>query len=254
MESSFLTDVLIPGSLVLIMLGMGLSLERGDFLQVARAPGVILVGMLLQLVVVPLVAWGLVVVLPIQPVLAVGVMIIAACPGGAVSNLVSHLARADTALSVVLTALSSVVTVLTIPLIINLAAGRFLGSSVTIDLPFGRTVLQLASVTLLPVVAGMVVRARFRMFARRSERAVRVLSAVFLGVIILVAVGQNLAELPAYVARVGVHLLALNLGVMALAWLTSRALRLGRRRAITLAIESGIQNVALGITIPASII
>jgi bile acid:Na+ symporter, BASS family len=151
MESSFLTAVFLPLALFAVMLGMGLGLRIEDFTRVLVYPKAVVVGLLAQLVMLPILGFALASIFPLTPELAVGVMILAACPGGPTSNLLTYLARGNVALSITLTAMSSLITVFTIPLVVNLAMETFLGEATPLSLPVGATVLQIAVITLIPV-------------------------------------------------------------------------------------------------------
>ena len=173
MESSFLTTVFLPLALFIIMLGMGLGLTLADFRRVITAPKPVLLGLAAQLVMLPILGWVLAALFPLSPELAVGVVILSACPGGPTSNLVSYLVRGNVALSITLTAISSLVTVFTIPLVVNWSMQQFLGEAVTLRLPFAQTVLQIAVITLIPVSLGLVLQAKAPGVAARSaERRV----------------------------------------------------------------------------------
>jgi len=253
-EQGFLTEVLIPASLVIIMVGMGLGLDRRDFTRLLETPVSVTAGLAAQLVAVPLVAVGVTWLIPTRPVLAMGILIISFCPGGAVSNLVSHLARGNVALSVTLTAISSMVTVLTIPVLVNLALGRLMTTSVAIRMPILPTAFKLALVTILPVIVGMAIRRRAPAFAARSERAVRIGSGAFLALVIVAAVAPRIGELPRYLREVGLQLVVFNMLAMAIGWVAGSVASLDTRDRMTIAIEAGIQNGALGIAIPATLI
>lgn len=253
MEQSALTSLFLPASLVLIMYGVGLDLRVADFARIASRPRGIIAGTLAQMVFLPILGLAIALAFPLSPPLAIGLVIIAACPGGAVSNLISYLARADVALSVSLTAVSSVLTVVSIPLIINFAI-RTRMPELGVELPFIWTSLKLAALTLLPVAAGMVTRAARPAFAQRSERATRRISALFLALVIAVAVGSNASELPHYLRVLIAPLILLNGTAVAIGWLIGRMAGLDDRATWTVMIETGIQNGALGITIPAVLI
>jgi BASS family bile acid:Na+ symporter len=157
MESSSLTAVFLPFALFIIMLGMRLGLTVKDFTRILVKPKAVIISLIAQLIIVPVVGFLLVIFFPISPELAVGVMILAACPGGATSNLITYLVKGDVALSITLTAISSVVTVFTIPPIVNLAMQKFMAESVSLQLPFFKTVIQIAVITLIPVSLGMLI-------------------------------------------------------------------------------------------------
>jgi bile acid:Na+ symporter, BASS family len=250
MQETALTAVFLPLALVLIMFGVGLELRPSSFQTLLHRPRAVVIGLATQLVVVPLLGLSIVVFWPLKPELAVGIAIIAACPGGAVSNLVSYLSRADVALSVTLTALSSLVTVLTIPFIVNLALSVVMGSA-PVRLPLLTTSLKLFAVTVVPVAAGMLVRHCRPEASRRAERFVGPLSMLFLAGVIVVAIASHSEDLPRYLAILAFPLLALNGTAIAAGWIAGKigGLEIPQRR--TLLIETGIQNGALGITIPA---
>ena len=155
MASNFLTAIFLPFALFLIMFGMGLGLTINDFRQIFVAPKPIILGLMAQLLLLPLVGFALASLFPLSPELAVGVMIIAACPGGSTSNLITYLVQGNVALSVSLTALSSLMTIVTIPVVINLAATHFLDQALSFQLPVGKTILQIAMVTIIPICLGI---------------------------------------------------------------------------------------------------
>ncbi len=155
MEASFLTAVFLPLALFIIMLGMGLGLTGDDFRRVLIEPKAVLIGLTAQLIMLPLVGFLLVGLFPLSPELAVGVIVLSACPGGPTSNLVTYLVQGNVALSITLTAISSLITVFTIPLVVNFAMQSFMGGAVALQLPFLSTVVQIAVITLIPVALGM---------------------------------------------------------------------------------------------------
>lgn len=253
MEPNAVTTLLLPAALVLIMYGVGLDLRVSDFHRVVWQPRAVVAGTLAQIVFVPLVGLTIAYGAPLPSPLAVGLVIIAACPGGAVSNLISYLARADVALSVSLTAISSITTVVTIPIVVNFALHLFLPGE-GVELPMIWTSLKLAALTILPVAAGMTTAIILPELAGRSERPVRALSALFLFIVIIVAVVDHLDELPRYLSVLALPLAILNIATIAIGWGAGRLAGLDDRSRMTLMIETGIQNGALGITIPVVLI
>ena len=167
MEQGFLTDYLLPFTLAFIMWGMGLSLVTDDFKRVVIYPKAVFVGLLNQIVVLPLLTFGVVVFFGITTELAVGMMILAACPGGATSNLISHLAKGDTALSITLTAFSSLFIVLTIPIIVNFALVYFMPNGEAMQLDVSYTILSVIFGSYLTGSDGMYVRHLKPKFANR---------------------------------------------------------------------------------------
>ncbi len=254
MESSVLVNVLLPLALGVIMLGMGLSLTPGDFLRIVKYPKAVIIGLVNQLVLLPLIAFGLIHLFGLQTELAVGVMILAACPGGATSNLISHLAKGDSALSITLTAFSSLVTVVSIPFIVNFAIVEFMPAGEAQTLHVAKTVLSVLVITLIPVTLGMIIHRRAPRFSQRMEKPVKILSAVFLAAIIAAALLKQRDDVIEFFRLAGPVAFTLNLATLLLGYYGSRALRLSKRQSTTVSIESGIQNGTLGITVAATLI
>ncbi|MEB3261206.1 MAG: bile acid:sodium symporter family protein [Cyanobacteriota bacterium] len=254
MENSLLTTVLLPLALAFIMLGMGLGLVPDDFRRIGRNPKAITVGVLSQMVVLPLIGVLIVALVPMPPVIAVGLVVVALCPGGPSSNLITYLAKGDVALSVSLTALSSLLTVVTIPVLANLALRWLLGTEAEIRLPIGTTMLQILLITLVPTAGGMALRRRWPATALRLERQVSRLAAGFLALIILVLLVREGHRLPSFLWKAGLGVVLLNgLGTLAGA-LAGRGAGLPRAQQIALAVEVGIQNCTLAIAITAGLL
>ena len=165
MEESVVTKIFLPIALAVIMLGMGLSLTTDDFRRVVIYPKATVLGMLNQLVLLPIVAFVYAKIFPLSPELAVGLMILAICPGGVTSNLISHVSKGDTALSITLTAISGVITVVTIPFILNFSLEHFMAEGERISLPIGKTIIQIFVITVIPVLMGMLTRSLAESFA-----------------------------------------------------------------------------------------
>jgi BASS family bile acid:Na+ symporter len=252
MESSFLTAVFLPLALFAVMLGMGLGLTVEDFTRVLVYPRAVVVGLLAQLVMLPVLGFVLASVFPLSPELAVGVMILAACPGGPTSNLITYLARGNVALSITLTAVSSVVTVFTIPVVVNWAMGAFLGEATTLRLPLLATVLQIAVITLIPVAIGMALHHFLPRFAAQVERGVKWLSLALLALIIVGLLAQQRENVAGFFAQVGLVTLALNLIAMGLGYGIAWLAKVDRPSARAITIEVGIQNGTLAIAIASS--
>jgi BASS family bile acid:Na+ symporter len=251
--ADLLKTVFLPLGLILIMFGMGLGLTAGDFKRVVFSPKAKLLGLAMQLLALPAIAFALATVFRLPGDLATGLMLVAACPGGPTSNIISHLSRGDTALSVTLTAFSSVITVFTIPLVAGASMAHFLGDAAVIRLPFGKTLVQLMAVTVIPVALGMTVHGRCPGFSRRMAKPVNVISLVFLGLIILAAVLKE-KELGKQIAAAGPAVVVLNLAGMALGFGAAALFRLPRPQRITISIEVGIQNATLALAIALGIL
>lgn len=255
METNFLTELLLPISLGIIMLGMGLSLVPADFKRVAIYPKAAAIGIINQIVILPLVGFLLLMLIPMRnPELAVGIMILAACPGGPTSNLISHISRGDTALSITLTAISSLVVVLTIPLIVNLSMAYFLEHGEYVPLPIFDTVMKVIIITLIPVAIGMFIRSRFPAFAYKMNKPVKIMSGILLFVIIMAAILNDKENFFNFFAQAGPVALALNLAMLLIGYFSARLFRLKIAQSITISIESGIQNGTLGIAIAATLL
>jgi BASS family bile acid:Na+ symporter len=249
MESSFLTTVFLPLALFIIMLGMGLGLTLDDFRRILTEPKGVLLGLAAQLIVLPLIGFALAVALPLTPEVAVGVMILAACPGGPTSNLMTYLAKGRVALSITLTAIGSLMTVFTIPLVVNASMGYFMGVGADLQLPFVKTVIQIAVITLVPVSLGMVLHRYAPRFAAAVERQVKWLSMVFLGLVIAGLLLKERANVLDFFLQVGWVVLPLLVLSMAVGYGLAIAARLDRPSATAITIEVGIQNGTLAIAI-----
>ncbi|MEC9397124.1 MAG: bile acid:sodium symporter family protein, partial [Myxococcota bacterium] len=254
MEESVLTSVVLPAALFLIMLGMGLSLTLGDFKRVAEVPRAAVVGLICQLLILPLVALGLIHAFGMTGALAVGLMIIAACPGGVTSNLITHVSRGDTALSITLTAITSFITVFSIPVLISYALSNFMGAEQSVELPVLKTILQVVAITIVPVSLGMLVRHKRLSFAEKMERPSRIASTI---IFILITVGVILANKQVikdhFLSLAGVTV-SLNVLTMIIGFGAAFLARLPGRQMRTISIESGIQNGTLAIVIATTII
>jgi bile acid:Na+ symporter, BASS family len=247
---SVLTSVGLPVALAVIMFGLGLTLTVEDFRRTAREPRAVAVALGAQVLLLPAVCLGLVLALGLDPLLAVGMMLLAASPGGTTANLFSHLFRGDVALNITLTAVNSVLAVLTLPLVVNLAVAVLdppvAGGSVGLE--FGKT-LQVFAVVLVPVVIGMVVRRVAPGFAERAERPVRVLSAVVLVAVIAGAIATESDSIGSYLAEIGLVAALFCVCSLVVGYFLPRLVRVGRAQAIASAFEVGIHNSTLAIAV-----
>ncbi|MEB3225099.1 MAG: bile acid:sodium symporter family protein [Synechococcus sp.] len=249
MDANFLTAVLLPLALFVIMLGMGLGLTPNDFKRVLVEPKGVIVGAIAQLVLLPLVGFGLANVFPLAPELAVGVMVLAACPGGSTSNLITYLVGGNVALSITLTAVCSLITVFTIPLVVNGAMQHFLEATTALQLPFLKTVIQIAVITLIPIGIGMVLHRYASKFAATVEGYVKWLSLFFLGLVIAGLLLAERANVVDFFLQVGWVMLILNVVMMSLGYAIASGLKLDNASAKSISIEVGIQNGTLAIAI-----
>jgi BASS family bile acid:Na+ symporter len=254
MQSNLFTAVLLPLALAIVMLGMGLSLVPEDFKRITRYPKAVAVGTVCQVLLLPLIGALITLVVPMQPAIAVGLIVLAVCPGGPSSNLVTYLAKGDVALSVTLTAVSSIITVFTIPLFTNLALQYFLGKSAAIALPIGSTMLQIFLITLLPTAIGMAIRHQFPNTARRLEKQMSRFAVGLLALIIVLLLVREGSKLPGFLVQVGIGVVLLNLLATLTGFLAGKLFRLSLAQQICIAIEVGIQNGTLAIAITAGLL
>lgn len=248
MESSFLTQVVLPLVLALIMFGMGLSLTKGDFLRLWKVPKPVLLGLTGQLLLMPIIAYVIAHGFGLSPPLAIGLMILAACPGGTMSNVISHLARANLALSVTLTAITTVVCVFSTPLIINFAIEEF-GQRTNTDFSLASTTLGLVFITLLPVLAGIWVRHKYPNAAMRREAFFRKFSGGFMLVMIVAILIQERDLLASSFEQMFGATIALNFASILAGVIMGRVFLLSARDTVTLGIEVGIQNASMAMLI-----
>jgi bile acid:Na+ symporter, BASS family len=251
MTADPLLTFFLPAALGIIMLGLGLSLSLADFARVAKFPKPVLIGLACQLLLLPLACFFLAKLFGLAPALAVGLMLLAASPGGTTANLYSHLAHGDVALNITLTAVNSVIAILTMPLIVNLSLAYFMSADQAIPLQFAK-VVQVFAIVLGPVAIGMWLRSRFPGFAERMQKPVKIISALFLLLIILLAVAKDWRTFVDYAPAVGGAALAFNLLSMAVGYCVPRLLKLNLRQAIAIAMEIGIHNGTLAIALALS--
>lgn len=245
------TDIVLPLALAFIMFALGLGLTFADFARVARQPRDFLIGAASQLVLLPAVAWLLVSLWSLPPELALGVMIIAAAPGGVTSNILTALARGDVALSISLTAVISLVCVVTIPLIVVFAHDRLMGGATTGDISVARTAISVFAIVTVPVTIGLLVRHFADSVARRFEPAARHISTGLFIVVLAGAIYQERGNIVTYFAQAGLVTLSLNITMMILAYGIARLFASGPRQRTAISIECGLQNGTLAIAVAA---
>ncbi|MER7456678.1 bile acid:sodium symporter family protein [Micromonospora sp. NPDC126480] len=248
---SALTLIGLPVALGIIMLGLGLGLTVDDFRRVARHPRAAVIALTCQVLLLPALCFGLVLAFDLPPELAVGMMLLAASPGGTTANLYSHLFGGHVALNITLTAINSVLAVFTLPIVVNLSAGYFLTDGRSIGLQFDK-VLQVFAIVLVPVAIGMLVRARVPRVAERLDRPVRALSVVVLVAVIAGAVLGERENIADYFVSVGLAVLAFNILSLAIGYGVPRLAGIDRRAATASGFEIGIHNSTLAITIALS--
>ncbi|MFE6364782.1 bile acid:sodium symporter family protein [Streptomyces sp. NPDC057806] len=250
-----LATVFLPLALAFIMFGLGLSLTVDDFRRVRRHPRAVVVAMSCQLLLLPGICLALVIAFDLSPVLAVGMMLLAASPGGTTANLYSHLFGGDVALNITLTAVNALLAIVTLPFITNLSLQYFepdIGEQ-GMGLQFGKT-LQVFALVLVPVAIGLAIRRRSPDFARRMDRPVRLLSVVVLVTIIVGAMVAERSNLADYLADVGPTVVVLCVLSLTIGYVVPRMVRLDKRQAIACSMEIGVHNSAIAMTVAISVL
>jgi BASS family bile acid:Na+ symporter len=246
-----ITTLFLPAALAVIMLGLGLSLTVGDFQRVARAPKAVTVALIAQVLVLPAVAFGLCHLFRLPPEMSVGLMLLAASPGGTSANLFSHLAHGDVALNVTLTAVNSVLAIVTLPILLGLSLTVFMGEAREVGFQYGKLV-QVVIVVIAPVGLGMLVRRYRPTIAARADAPVRKLSVLLLAMIIALVLVQSHKTIAAHLLDAGGAALSFNLLSLAAGYWLPRLLGLARKQCIAIGMEIGVHNSGLAITLALS--
>lgn len=255
MTITIFTKVLLPISLAIIMFGMGLTLVPKDFTRITKYPKAVCIGLINQLVFLPIIGFSLAVAFDLNTTMAVGLMILAAAPGGPTSNLITQICKGNIALSVTLTAIVSFATIVTIPLILSNALTYFGGSAnVEINIPVLDFILPIFVIIVIPIAIGMFVRRIRPAFAIRMEKPMRKASTVIFIVIFLAIVIAKWEFLGDAMKQVGLVTLLLNIATMALGYITAQLFRLNLKDTISITVESGIQNGTLAIVIATTVL
>lgn len=248
MQASVLTTVIMPLALGVIMLGLGLSLTIADFKRVTKFPKAIGIALTCQMILLPAVCFLLAKSFGMPPELAVGLMLLAASPGGPTANLYSHLSNGDVALNITLTAVNSLLTLFTLPLIVNFSLDYFMGSGEYLPMQF-KKVMEVFAIVLVPVLIGMTIRSKAPGFASRMDKPVKILSALFLALVILLITISERNTLVTYFARLGGPVLLFNVLSMAIGYFIPRMLGVEKRQAVAIGMEIGLHNGTLAIYI-----
>jgi len=253
--TTIITQIFLPISLAIIMFGMGLTLVVSDFGRLFTYPKEVLIGLFNQLIFLPLIGFLIILLFDLNSSMAIGIMILSLCPGGPTSNLITQVARGNIGLSVTLTALASLITVFTIPIILSEAITYFTGETdVIIELPIVQTMLQILLITVIPVSIGMVIRKKNEAFALRMERPMRIASTILFIIIFLLVMIANKDLIVEAMKEVGLATLLLNLSTMALGYMTAKVFGIKGKSQISITIESGIQNGTLAFVIATTIL
>ena len=249
---SALSTVGLPLALGIIMFGLGLSLTPDDFRRVSRHPRAVVVALACQLILLPAVCFGLVVLFDLPPLLGIGMMLLAASPGGTSANLFSHLFHGDVALNVTLTAINSVIAIFTLPIITNLAIAWF-DREDSVSLQF-RKVVEVFAVVLVPVLLGMLVRARRADFAARMDKPVRIGSAVILAILVIAILVDQRENFTDYVADVGLTTAVFCAVSLVVGYVIPKAAGIAESQAIASSMEIGVHNGTLAIYVAVEVL
>jgi len=253
--AELLSTVFLPLSLAIIMLGMGMTLVPDDFKRIIVYPKAVLLGLTNQLILLPIIAFAITLIFQMEPLMAIGLMVLAVSPGGPTSNLITHACKGNIALSVTLTALTSFVTILTIPFVLSRVLDYFGGNlATTIALPVVDTILQVMVITVVPISIGMLLKKFKPGFAKRMEKPMRTASAILFVLVLSAVIAANAQTILRGLREVGLVTLLLNLATMAMGYLTAKVLRLDVKSIISITIESGIQNGTLAFVIVSTIL
>lgn len=244
---TLVNSVIIPICLFLIMMGMGLTLVTNDFKRVLKYPKAVGIGLTNQLILLPIIGFALANIMPLRPEYAVGVMLLVLCPGGTTSNLFTYLAKGDVALSVTMTAIASVITVFTIPIVLSFSLIYFMGSGSEFELPVVKTMLTLVVLTIVPISVGMLIKRYAPTVADRSQVYVSRFGVIFLTFLVLfLGYVQRDIIVDAFIATGPVSIL-LNLSTMALGYYSSKWFGLNWAQRTSVTLEVGLQNSTLSI-------
>lgn len=250
---STLTTIGLPVALGIIMFGLGLTLTLGDFARVGKHPKAVIIALVCQLLLLPAICFGLVIAFQLPPVLAVGMLLLAASPGGTTANLYSHLFGGDVALNISLTAVNSVIAVVTLPIITNLAIAFFMPGGDQLGLQFSKA-LEVFAIVLLPVALGMLVRWWRPKFADAMNKPVRIASVVILVVVIAGAVYSNLELLATHIGSLALITVLFCVISLTVGYFVPRWLGVRRSEAIASGFEIGIHNATLSIVIAQTVL
>ncbi len=244
---------LLLGSLALVMFGLGLSLSVGDFVRLRQHPRAVLLALGIQMLLLPAVAWGLIVGLGVAPVYAVGLMLLAASPGGVSANLFSHLFGGNVAMNISLTAINTVLSIVSLPLITNWAIATFAQTGQVVPLQFGK-VFEVVGVILVPVLIGMAVSSKQPGFAARMERPMKAFSALVLAAFAVIAIAKEWTALTQSFSSLGPVVLAFNVLSLLSGYYLSRWAGLDKPMATAVSFEIGIHNSTLAIFVALSVL
>lgn len=252
MDSPLLASVALPIAIATIMCSLGLALTPADFRRVLVAPRGVAIGMLNLALISPLLAIAMAELFALPPELAVGLVLLGASPGGMMANLLTHLAHGDTALSITMTAISSIASVVTVPLFLGLSSDHF-GAGALGDISMPGVVALVFAITIVPVGIGMTLRRRWPARVAVAYPRVRTASLVLFALVVLAAIASEYDTVAENAAEVAGAALSLNLAAMTISFAVSKLARLDNRQSTAIALELGVHNSTLAIAVGASL-
>ncbi len=253
MEQTLITNTLLPIALGVIMFGLGLSLTVADFTRVVRFPKAIIVGLTIQMLVLTSICFVITILFKLPPELAVGMMLLAAAPGGATANIYSHLAHGDVALNITLTAINSLLSLLALPFIVSFSLQYFMGADQYVPPQF-KKIIEVGLIILVPVIIGMAARNKLADTVNKVEKPIRIFSVLLLAGLVVASLIQQWEVLVKYAALVGVACIVFNVLSMAIGYFVPLAVKLPEKQAIAISMEIGIHNGTLAIFIALTVL
>lgn len=244
--------VVLPTGLALIMFSLGLSLTTADFKRIFVQPRGVLIGLVNLFVISPMLAFAIAELYGLEAVMAIGLVLLGASPGGTMANLMTHLARGDTALSISMTAVSSLAAVVTVPLFLGLALSHF-GNAADADIEMAGIVARVFLITIIPLSIGMVVRAAKTSWAVANEPKIKRAALIAFVLVVALVVGSEFEEVNAHFGQLTAAVITLNIAAMSLSFLIARTARLDDRQSTAVALELGMHNTTIAIAVGALI-
>ena len=254
MQADVASTILLPAVLAFIMFSLGLGLTVADFRRIVQQPRALLVGVLCHFILLPLVCFGMLKLTGLTGAFAVGFMILAACPTGSTSNLLTYLARGDVALALSFTAVASVLTIFTLPFIVAWSLGYFSGAEQAVDVPVSMMMAQVFLMMGLPVALGMALRGWRESLALRLEPKFTKVATVLFVLVVIAAISKNWDVARTAFPTLAPLALGLNLTMLACGFAVAWLSRLSRRQSVTLGIETAVQNATLALVIAGTVL
>lgn len=254
MQGDFVSSFLLPASLAFIMFSLGLGLTPPDFVRIVRQPRALLVGVLCHFILLPLACFAMIKFAGFTGAFAVGFMILAACPTGSTSNLLTYIARGDVALALNFTAVASVLTIFTLPVIVSFSLQHFAGMSQTVSAPVSAMMAQIFVMLGLPVAMGMIVRYGWPVWAIHLEPKATKVATVLFVLIVVAAAAKNWTLLRQNFFTLAPFAIGLNVAMLLCGFVVAWMARLSQRQAVTLGIETSVQNAALALVIASTVL